>query len=114
MNALEIGWSVSMILGAGGKTVSSFSDRSLQLPSAHTDRSLQLVRPLRGQDIPLGVALYPAMSVKGKAAFCFGPSDRGSPPQPDPPGCRVLKLGRVEVELFFGTQVGVLLGGPTV
>ena len=24
------------------------------------------------QDLPLGYSLYPAMSVKGKAAFCFG------------------------------------------
>ena len=26
------------------------------------------------QDIPLGVALYPAISLKGRAAFCFGHS----------------------------------------
>ena len=28
------------------------------------------------QDMPLGGALYPAVSVKGRAAFCFGNSVR--------------------------------------
>eukprot|EP00930_Biecheleria_cincta_P019798 TRINITY_DN15031_c0_g1_i3.p1 TRINITY_DN15031_c0_g1~~TRINITY_DN15031_c0_g1_i3.p1 ORF type:complete len:1831 (+),score=335.53 TRINITY_DN15031_c0_g1_i3:61-5553(+) len=34
-----------------------------------------------GDDIPFGAELYPAMSLQGKAAFCFGPDFKFSPPE---------------------------------
>eukprot|EP00913_Durusdinium_trenchii_P026545 g24905.t1 len=66
--------SVSVAVDLGRRQIFFASDGQWEAQAAFTEEEWD------GPDIPLGVALYPAMSVKGKAAFCFGPEFHHGPP----------------------------------